>query len=79
MNLSPVIIDDEFCPEGHYLVKASSHIVPVYFYCETCNKAYVPTIVEYVGRKEEELIETGKVWAARSKVSYNDLKKLGYV
>ena len=79
MNLRPVIIDDEFCPEGHEWIKASSHISRHYYYCENCDKIYVPAVTEYKGRKKEELIETAKIFAAKEKVSYNDLKKLGYV
>ena len=79
MRTSAINIADEYCPEGHYLVKASSYIATTFYYCETCNKAYVPKLVEYTGHKEEELIQTGKIWAARSKVSFDDLKKLGYI
>jgi hypothetical protein len=80
---------DEFCPCGDKWTKvnATNHF-STYYYCQKCDKIFVPTFKEvkqqyfdknYSSGKRQFLVDLAKFFDAKSKVTKEDLKKLGYL
>lgn len=82
-------IDDTYCPCGKKWIRVKSSLkFSDYYYCEKCDKIFTPTVEEktqewfdknYISDRRTELIDLARMVEARSKVTNEDLKKLGYL
>jgi hypothetical protein len=82
-------IDDRFCPCGNkWIFIPASLSFGDYYYCEKCDKIFVPTVEERTKEWFEknyrtdrlcELKNLARIVEARAKVTKDDLKRLGYI
>lgn len=82
-------INDKYCPCGNSWIRVpSSTLFGDCYYCEKCDKIFQPTVKEltrdwfkenYVSDRFEQIKRLAKIVDARSKVTNNDLIKLGYL
>ncbi len=81
-------MEQNYCPkDGAYLIKvADTSLYHEYYYCETCDKIYVETLVEKTEEDFKEMFSTDRYnalkrlalfYKAKETITYDDLVQLG--